>query len=221
MRSPAHHPPTPSRSLPPGRRRRYHLVDTDGWDADPADLVAGLVLVGATPVVALSSIAAAGSSAAAALFLAGAQAVLHNRPGVCHWISAARSVTPWWPLAAGDAAMMDSRADLMEQFVIETQQHIDEIEPILLAAEWEVPDKRAVAALFRCFHSIKGLSRMLELRGLETLSHHSESLLGEVRAERLPFTPAIQDLLFRRSTPFGPCVSAALPVPRMPRPRRR
>jgi DNA-binding NarL/FixJ family response regulator len=57
------------------------LVDTDGWDADPADLVAGLVLVGARPVVALSSNAAAGSAAAAALLLAGAQAVLHKPAG--------------------------------------------------------------------------------------------------------------------------------------------
>jgi chemotaxis protein histidine kinase CheA len=93
--------------------------------------------------------------------------------------------------------MSDSRAETIEQFVIETQQHIGEIEPILLAAEWEVPDKASIAALFRCFHSIKGLSRMLELRGLETLSHRAESLLGEVRADRLRFTPAIQDLLLR------------------------
>ena len=37
--------------------------------------------------------------------------------------------------------MSDSRAEMIEQFSIETQQHISEIEPILLAAEWEVPDK--------------------------------------------------------------------------------
>ena len=55
--------------------------------------------------------------------------------------------------------MSDSRDEMMAQFAIETQQHLDEIEPILLAAEWELPDKRAIAALFRCFHSIKGLSR--------------------------------------------------------------
>jgi chemotaxis response regulator CheB len=57
------------------------LVDADGWDGDPADLVAGLVLAGTAPVVALSSIAAFGSSAAAALFLAGARDVLHKPAG--------------------------------------------------------------------------------------------------------------------------------------------
>ncbi|PZW46992.1 chemotaxis protein histidine kinase CheA [Humitalea rosea] len=92
---------------------------------------------------------------------------------------------------------MSDRTELLEQFAIETQQHIDEIEPILLAAEWDAPDKPAISALFRCFHSVKGLARLLELHGLEALSHHAESLLGDVRAGRLPFTAAIQDGLLR------------------------
>lgn len=92
---------------------------------------------------------------------------------------------------------MSDRTELLEQFAIETQQHIDEIEPILLAAEWDAPDKPAISALFRCFHSVKGLARLLELHGLEALSHHAESLLGDVRAGRLPFTAAIQDALLR------------------------
>jgi CheY-like chemotaxis protein len=67
------------------------LVDTDpkGGDArggeqketDPAELVAGLVLISAAPVVALSSAAMPGSPIAAALYLAGAQAVLHKPRG--------------------------------------------------------------------------------------------------------------------------------------------
>jgi CheY-like chemotaxis protein len=72
------------------------LVDTDpkGGDSkggdtrggeqketDPAELVAGLVLISAAPVVALSSTAMPGSPIAAALYLAGAQAVLHKPRG--------------------------------------------------------------------------------------------------------------------------------------------
>jgi CheY-like chemotaxis protein len=57
------------------------LVDADLKDIDPTELVAGLVLVCTAPVVALSAAAAPGSPAAAALFLAGAQAVLHKPAG--------------------------------------------------------------------------------------------------------------------------------------------
>jgi hypothetical protein len=57
------------------------LVDTDGWDADPAELVSGLVLIGTSPVVALSAAGAPGSPTAAALFLAGSLDVLHKPAG--------------------------------------------------------------------------------------------------------------------------------------------
>jgi chemotaxis protein histidine kinase CheA len=84
---------------------------------------------------------------------------------------------------------------MLEQFAAETQQHLDEIEPILLQAEWAPLDKAAIAALFRGFHSIKGLARVLGLRGLETLAHHAESLLAEVRSERKPLNAEFQTLL--------------------------
>jgi chemotaxis protein histidine kinase CheA len=84
---------------------------------------------------------------------------------------------------------------LIEQFAIETQEHLDAIEPILLQAEWSAPDKPAIAALFRAFHSIKGLARLLELRGLESLANHAESLLSEVRSERLALNESILALL--------------------------
>ena len=82
-----------------------------------------------------------------------------------------------------------------EQFAIETREHLDEMEAILLRAEWEPPNKEAIAALFRGYHSIKGLARLLDLHGLETLAHYSENLLAEIRAERLAFEPAIQSML--------------------------
>lgn len=91
--------------------------------------------------------------------------------------------------------MSVGNVELVEQFAIETQQHLDEIEPILLQAEWTTLDKSAIAALFRSFHSIKGLARLLDLHGLEMLAHHAESLLGEIRANRLAFRMEIQGLL--------------------------
>lgn len=84
---------------------------------------------------------------------------------------------------------------LIEQFAIETQEHLDAVEPVLLQAEWATPDKAATAALFRAFHSIKGLARLLELRGLESLANHVESLLGEIRAERLVLDAKLLPLL--------------------------
>jgi CheY-like chemotaxis protein len=57
------------------------LIDADMKSADPPAVVAGIVLVCASPVVALSAAAGPGSVAAAALFQAGAHAVLHKPAG--------------------------------------------------------------------------------------------------------------------------------------------
>ena len=42
--------------------------------------------------------------------------------------------------------MSTASSELIEQFAIETQEHLDAIEPILLQAEWTPPDKPAIAA---------------------------------------------------------------------------
>jgi CheY-like chemotaxis protein len=57
------------------------VIDADPTDVDPAELVAGVVLVSAAPVIALSATALPESAAAGALFAAGAQMVLHKPSG--------------------------------------------------------------------------------------------------------------------------------------------
>jgi chemotaxis response regulator CheB len=57
------------------------LVDADMKDADPAEVVAGIVLVCAAPLVTVSSAAGPGSAVSAALFQAGARAVVHKPAG--------------------------------------------------------------------------------------------------------------------------------------------
>lgn len=57
------------------------LLDTDLWKTDPAALVSKLALVGAAPVVALSSRAAPGGKGCDALLGAGARAVVAKGAG--------------------------------------------------------------------------------------------------------------------------------------------
>jgi chemotaxis protein histidine kinase CheA len=91
--------------------------------------------------------------------------------------------------------MSVGNSEMLEQFAIETQQHLDEIEPILMQAQSDSLDKTGIAALFRGFHSLKGLSRLFDLHGMEALAHHAESLLSEVRSERLSMSQEIMETL--------------------------
>ena len=78
--------------------------------------------------------------------------------------------------------MADFVATLWREFGAETQEHLEAVEPILLAAESGTPASAGeVALLFRAFHSLKGLARSMDLYGMERLAHAAESLLSLVR----------------------------------------
>jgi lysylphosphatidylglycerol synthetase-like protein (DUF2156 family) len=72
--------------------------------------------------------------------------------------------------------------DLRSQFDIEVSQHLAVIEPLLLTADFAALARPEIDLLFRGFHSIKGLARVLNAKGMEAVAHEAESLLSQVRA---------------------------------------
>ncbi|MGN7611001.1 chemotaxis protein CheW [Magnetococcales bacterium HHB-1] len=91
--------------------------------------------------------------------------------------------------------MDDFIETLWSQFAIETEEHTEGIESILIALEDHAGDSETISALFRAFHSIKGLSRAMEMTGMESVAHRSEDLLGLIRSGDLELTPQISALL--------------------------
>jgi len=91
--------------------------------------------------------------------------------------------------------MSDYIETLWAQFVIETEEHLELIEPVLVEAEFNAPTREDVDQLFRSFHSIKGLSKAMDLLGMEALSHRAEDILGLVRDELICVDPELADLL--------------------------
>lgn len=71
--------------------------------------------------------------------------------------------------------------NIWQQFAIETEEHLEIMEEILVAADSNLVDASEVARLFRSFHSIKGIANALEMLGMGQLSHSAEDLLGLVR----------------------------------------
>src|SRR4051812_44453411 len=88
----------------------------------------------------------------------------------------------------------------MDDYFAECDEHLAVIRRLLLELETSVGADRAVSApaleeLFRSFHSIKGISGMVELREAEMLAHHMESYLRVLRARDARLTPAGLDAL--------------------------
>ncbi len=83
------------------------------------------------------------------------------------------------------------------QYAVETEEHIESIESLLVKADSESLNAEEVSGLFRAFHSLKGLSRVMELSALEAIAHRSEDLLGMVREGTAALDKNTVDLLLR------------------------
>jgi len=83
------------------------------------------------------------------------------------------------------------------QYAVETEEHIESIESLLVKADAEALNAEEISGLFRAFHSLKGLSRVMELTALESIAHRAEDLLGLVRDGQAALDKPTVDLLLR------------------------
>lgn len=81
------------------------------------------------------------------------------------------------------------------QFAIETEEHLDSVEQLLVCAEGGDVGAEGVAQLFRSFHSVKGLAKVMDLLAMERVAHRAEDLLGLVRDGTAALDPTIAALL--------------------------
>jgi two-component system chemotaxis sensor kinase CheA len=91
---------------------------------------------------------------------------------------------------------MTSLADtLWQEFAVESEEHLQAVEPLLARGDLEQTSATDVAQLFRSFHSLKGLARAMDVLGMESVAHHAENLLGLIREGRATLTLDLADLL--------------------------
>lgn len=87
---------------------------------------------------------------------------------------------------------------LIEEFVIESKEHLGDIETDFLTMELqgEAVDVDLVNKVFRAIHSIKGAAGFMGLTVLEKLAHREEEVLNRIRTRELvPTVPIVGTLL--------------------------
>ena len=88
--------------------------------------------------------------------------------------------------------------ELLKDFVIESQEHLSNVESFLLEIESEGDnvDLAKVNHVFRAIHSIKGVAGFLNLKTLESLAHREEEILNRLRNQEMrPTRDVIKTLL--------------------------
>ena len=86
--------------------------------------------------------------------------------------------------------------ELLGDFLQEAEEGLDTVEGILMALEADGSDVEKIHALFRVFHTIKGVAACLEVTHVTTLAHTTETLLDLVRTGELALEPSHIDLVF-------------------------
>lgn len=93
----------------------------------------------------------------------------------------------------------DLDLDILQEFVLEGNEQLAEADARLLELEKDPRKDEALNALFRSFHTIKGLAGFLNLEDLQNTAHAAEDLLDCARSGKLELRGLAIDLVFQSS----------------------
>ena len=90
---------------------------------------------------------------------------------------------------------MDEFDEILEDFLIEAFEMIEQLDNDLLELENNPEDLDLLNRIFRVAHTIKGSSSFLNFDVLTHLTHHMEDVLNKARRGELVITPDIMDVV--------------------------
>lgn len=85
--------------------------------------------------------------------------------------------------------------ELVESFIMESMEHLGTIEVNVLSLEQDPENPEVINAIFRPFHTIKGVSGFLNLSDINRLAHEVETLLDDARNQKLAVNEAVTDVV--------------------------
>jgi chemosensory pili system protein ChpA (sensor histidine kinase/response regulator) len=87
-------------------------------------------------------------------------------------------------------------ANILEHFIPEAQEYLENISLCLLRLEKEPKSKDTIEQLFRAAHTLKGSAFTVGFQVIGDLTHHMEDIMGSIRNGRLHVTAELTDVFF-------------------------
>jgi two-component system, chemotaxis family, sensor kinase CheA len=112
--------------------------------------------------------------------------------GIVHLQQIAEGVTD---APAAQPSSLAQDLELLGDFVLESREHLASIESQLLTLESDPSASEALNAVFRGFHTIKGLAGFLELWDVQKLAHETETVLDRARSSQWTLPPDAFDAI--------------------------
>ncbi|RBY76496.1 chemotaxis protein CheA [Blastococcus sp. TF02-09] len=92
---------------------------------------------------------------------------------------------------------MDGLDDIVEEFLVESHENLDQLDSDLVALEQEPDSRERLSSIFRTIHTIKGTSGFLAFNRLEEVTHVGENMLSRLRDGELALTPHRTNVLLQ------------------------
>src|SRR5579862_4636187 len=83
--------------------------------------------------------------------------------------------------------------ELLNDFILESKEHLTSIELQLLTLDQDPGNAEAIHAIFRGFHTIKGMAGFLDQDAIRDVAHEVETVLDLARNAKLAITSRIID----------------------------
>jgi two-component system chemotaxis sensor kinase CheA len=99
------------------------------------------------------------------------------------------------PAAASGLGALAQDPELLSDFILESREHLATVESQSMVLEQNPSDAEAIHAIFRGFHTIKGLAGFLELASIQETAHEVETLLDRARNGQMRITPKVIDVV--------------------------
>lgn len=84
---------------------------------------------------------------------------------------------------------------LLQQFLVEARDYLDQIDHKILLLEETPDDEAIIGEIFRLVHTLKGNSSLFDMPSLTSVLHAAEDVLDRVRDHTLMIDPELTDLL--------------------------
>lgn len=96
-----------------------------------------------------------------------------------------------------EISLEEEEKEVLGEFYTESIEHLEQIEAALLVLENDPQDAESLAAIFRSFHTIKGVAGFLHLVPIQFLAHEIEFLLDKARNHELVLNSAMISLILK------------------------
>ncbi|MDZ4859036.1 MAG: chemotaxis protein CheA [Candidatus Hydrogenedentes bacterium] len=94
------------------------------------------------------------------------------------------------------ATVLEGDPELLREFIAEALEHLHNADVHILTIEMRPRDADSINAVFRAFHTIKGVAGFLALDEIQALAHESENVLDLARKGELELAGNYVDLVF-------------------------